>query len=130
MRFGLSLISLGILLLALGVITFPFPIAVKVNENYTVPAWISSAKVTVVEGNFTIFTYKQAMMVGAGYSNVFHEQFGIIGNGTAIITIQGIRLFYNNIYEFVSLFLIIIGGEIEIITILNNRKKFRLPSEK
>lgn len=123
MRYGISLISLGILLLLLGYFTLPFPININVHYAYTLPPWIPSAKVTVLKGNFTIFTYDKVMEVSEGYSNTFNSSFTILGNGTAIVRGDGIKVFYGNLYEYVSILLIAIGAEIEILGVINERRK-------
>ncbi|ARM75260.1 hypothetical protein [Acidianus manzaensis] len=123
MRYGIPLISLGILILILGAIPLPFHTTITVSRNFTLPPWITSVTITVNSGNFTIYTPNSEIQASKGYSGFFTSPFSIQGEGNVTITGDNIKLFYSNTYKYVSFFIIIVGIEIEIAQIIYNRIK-------
>ncbi|AWR96767.1 hypothetical protein DFR86_03820 [Acidianus sulfidivorans JP7] len=129
MRYGIPLISLGILIIFLGFISFPFHLTMTIYRNFTLPPWIHSASIKVNSGNFTIYVFnKSGNLVeinnaSKGYSKNFNDTFIMYGLGNATVTLYNMKLFYTTAYKYISYDIIAVGVEIEIIQTIYNRHK-------
>ncbi|AAK43185.1 conserved hypothetical protein [Sulfolobus islandicus Y.G.57.14] len=117
MRVGIYLISLGIFILVLGEITFPLNTTLNVNNSsmYIIPPWYEKAKVSVNSGSFLIVYHNYTYILLVKGSITIKPASILYGVGNASILLEGYKIFYNQSYIAVGIFLIIVGVGLEII---------------
>ncbi|QGA68084.1 hypothetical protein [Sulfolobus sp. E11-6] len=123
MRVGLYLISLGILILVLGEITFPINATLHVNNSgmYIIPQWYEKAKVSVSNGSFLIVFHNYTYILLVKGNITIKPASILYGVGNASILLEGYKIFYNQSYIAVGIFLIILGVIIEVIRLIKRR---------
>ncbi|MCH4815575.1 MAG: hypothetical protein QXY87_07615 [Saccharolobus sp.] len=116
-RVGIYLISLGILILVLGEITFPLNTTIHVNNSsmYVIPPWYERAKVSVNSGSFLIVYRNYTYILLVKGSITIKPASILYGLGNASILLEGYKIFYNQSYIAVGIFLIIVGVVVEIL---------------
>lgn len=125
MRLGLILLSIGILVLILGEMTFPFTTTITVESNFTSPPWFTLGKIYVNEGNFSVYSnisdgyvYLQNITKG---QTISLSNFTLVGKGNATVTFTGLKIFYNKAYINFSVIIISIGIILEILRFIKIR---------
>ncbi|SAI86727.1 uncharacterised protein [Saccharolobus solfataricus] len=117
MRVGIYLLSIGILILVLGEITFPLNTTLHVNNSsmYIIPPWYERAKVSVSSGSFLIVYHNYTYILLVRGSITIKPSSVLYGVGNATILLEGYKIFYNQYYLAVGISLIIVGIVLEII---------------
>jgi len=113
LRYGLVLLSMGIIILLLGEVVFPFNPTVRVKDQFTMPPWFKSATVNVVHGKYQIKSEGLEENLSQGAVACF-TNFTMNGNGTALVTLHGLTLFYGKDFMDVSISLMIVGILVEV----------------
>ncbi|BDC18790.1 hypothetical protein [Acidianus sp. HS-5] len=125
MRLGIILISVGILILFLGEVTFPLHVSTSVKSDFTSPSWFSSAKIHVNNGTFMVYSdvsgHKQFIQNITKGDTICLDNFTLIGKGNATITFKGFKIFYNTRYFTFSIITISIGAVLEILKLISAR---------
>ncbi|WP_338599010.1 hypothetical protein V6M85_09060 [Sulfolobus tengchongensis] len=123
MRLGLYLISLGILIVALGEVTFPLSTTVHINGNgmVMVPSWYEIGRVIVNNGSFLIIHRNNTFnLINKGEENL--EQHSIVfGVGNAIVILENYKIFYNSNYRIIGLSFTGVGIVLEIVRLIIKR---------
>ncbi|TRM75234.1 hypothetical protein DJ531_04865 [Sulfolobus sp. A20-N-F6] len=124
MRIGLFLLSIGLIIVTLGEITFPLSLTVYTNSTFTMPPWYTKAEIMVNSGNFTIF-YENGSInkLNSSDSIVVKELFYLKGSGNASMLLEGYKIFYGNEAMNVGLILSIVGIAIEITRLIIKKEQ-------
>ena len=120
MRLGIILISVGILILVLGEISFPLHTSLTVTHHFTSPPWFTSGKIYVNNGTFTVYSDYLIENLTKGQS-ICLNNFTLIGKGNATVTFSGFKIFYTRNYITFSEIVIILGVVLEILRIIRLR---------
>ncbi|BFH72099.1 hypothetical protein SJAV_00430 [Sulfurisphaera javensis] len=123
MKFGRILISISLLIIALGELTFPFSTIVYTNSTFTMPQWYNKAVVSVNNGTFLVQRGINFVLLENGDSIVIKGNFKLFGDGNASIVLKGLKIFPNSNYLQISILLIIVGIAIEIIQYFRGKRK-------
>lgn len=123
MRLGIIFISIGILLIALGEITFPLSSTVYTNNTFITPPWYQKAKITVITGNFTLIEYNGSTKTLTAGNSTTVSKFVLTGNGNASIILEGYKIFYNGEYKKFAIIFLAIGITLEITRIIIRKVK-------
>ncbi|AWR95764.1 hypothetical protein [Acidianus brierleyi] len=125
MRLGLILLSIGILILVLGEITFPFTTTITVKSNFTSPPWFTLGKIYVNKGNFSVYSNISDLFVDLQNltkgQSISLNNFTLVGKGNATVTFTGLKIFYNKTYINFSIIIIFIGIILEILRFIKIR---------
>ncbi len=125
MRLGIILLSVGILVLVLGEITFPLTVSITVKSNFTSPPWFTSGSIHVNNGSFLVYSniFNVPRYMGnltKGLTMSLHN-FTLTGKGNATVTFTGFKVFYNRNYINFSIIIISVGIILEILRFIRIR---------